>query len=374
MVELGDLSVRSVLARMRGGDFDTDAAKPKVLAGMDDIKPGILSLEEAKRCQRAVAAVAQSLPKNSSEELMARHRMPRNRSEALLRGGACLETVFSRAALVVVERWARILRPTTPPEELPTLISVLVHGSSGMTGRFGALSLGVDASPLGGLSRASSLSSSRLRMSRASMRGGDVTPTESLNGGRRWSLPGPSPPLVPPSNDSLGLAMRHAVPKPAEVERCGWEFFQEVLRTMDLEDQMEPGWPRTEARRQAESFSFLVTSRPAFLEAKERNMKEGAPGRRAPLCSSAQLRLSGDFDWTTYQETSGLRRTCMEFSPQIFMSSQQPDKGPGPGDYRKEGAKPARRGEFPSVGSSRIKGGEHTMSTRGRFFFAPGDP
>lgn len=380
-----DVGFRAVIARIRAGDFEPDAPVARGAdAHADDESSGplLISVAEARRCHEATLSVAKDLPRNSGDEKLARHRMSRNPSEALLRSGAHVDTVFARAALVVVEHWARILRPRSSLEELPMLIAVLVHGCPEFLRH-------EVSSPTSCSSPMSSASPSRARLAKPSASySGCSSPTSARRSGqqsspvsrrsRSWHAPVPAPHPLPAPRDPLGLAIRHSVPKPSEVERNGWEFLREVMRTMQLHDE----WHKKELvqqaeRKKAERLHFLAENVPPCMKAKEDNLKEGGPGRRAPLSSAAQLRLSGDGNWATYDENSGLRRTCLEFSPQVFMKSQQPHAGPGPADYqrRKESAARlvARRAHFPSVGV-RCAGGEQTMATRGRFFFARGDP
>lgn len=311
----------------------------------------LLPPKAARLCFEAMRAEAEHLPRSRGEELLARHRVPKSRSEAMLRSGATLDNATKAAALQVVEKWVGILRPLVPREEIPRLLCTLVHGDAGARGYS-------PSSPSG--------------------RSAPV----------RAAVDRPEPNPVPPPEEPLGAALRRVVPLPSELLAEPWAFVAEILEVLVLEESSYGRGPgggersgagpeRKELRLRPGGAEIVSKYEAPFLVAKEHTKTEGGgPGRRAPLSVDKKLRLSADFAWSGFQEDTKARATCFAFSPQVFCSRQGAAGVPGPGLYEKP-ATPSRRShraEFPAVGQSRIVGCDASMSQRGRFFFPRGDP
>lgn len=299
--------------------------------------------EAAALCEQVVERELERLPHTRHEERLSRLRLPRNRSDRLLREGVPTERVVLDAATRVLEQWIHILRRLVPHDSLEELLAETVHGSD----RRGAF---VNTPEFFGYGITSETTPKKIKID-----------------------PNPMPPITNP----LGEALRRLVPNELEVGKKPWEFLEDLLDAATLEDRFEYASPVHSVRpdtavRQHWSSAMKIESgfsQAPFLEAKNRTLQEGAGDRRCALSTTAKLRLSGWGSWATFNESGMSRRTCCAWSPQVFMSGQAAHDMPGPGQYEKPKSSCATRrrgGEYPRVGALRCVGSE-TLELRDRF-------
>lgn len=334
-----------------------DAPARSVLLTAQRLPAKLDAHDAAELCAAIARKIARSLPNNVREERNARFRgLPRSRTEALLRAGRQMEDVAKDAALRVVERWVGVLRRLVPDEELPGVLSALVHNGPAP--------------------------STPTSAERASSSSGRQSPhTSWTNALVPHPTPGPDEPL--------GEALRRVVPQPNKVMEQRWDFLEELLHALKLEEefdlssamhQLRPSTAEQMEMCKATKIdaAFAKRHEASFLSKKDDFAQHGSIGRRCALSTAAKLRLSGDFSWATYREADRCRVTCCSWSPQVMMNNQHPIDIPGPGQYQvippSSATRKTRRAEFPSVGKPRAVGSEVLLAQQERFAAPKGDP
>jgi len=328
---------------------DSTSSSAKAAAAKPTKKrlPAKLTVREAAAlCQQIAEREAERLPQTSEEEKISRLRFPRNNTDKLFRDGLPADRVVLDAATRVLEQWVHVLRRLVPHDSLEELLAETVHAKPESPAHF------VNTSASDAFSRA-------------------ATPKRLI------VSPNPTPlPITP-----LGAALRRLVPLPEAVGQRPWEFLEDLLDAVALEERFEYASPVHSLRPDTavrQQWSTAMKSEAAFskhweapfLLAKNRMLQEGANDRRATLSTAAKLRLSGGGQsWATFNATDRCRKTCCAWSPQVFMSGQGAEGVPGPGAYRKPMSSCATRrrgGEYPRVGNGRCIGSE-TLELRDRW-------
>eukprot|EP00930_Biecheleria_cincta_P069912 TRINITY_DN5758_c0_g1_i1.p1 TRINITY_DN5758_c0_g1~~TRINITY_DN5758_c0_g1_i1.p1 ORF type:complete len:453 (+),score=88.84 TRINITY_DN5758_c0_g1_i1:36-1361(+) len=420
--------IRSALRRTKspgndrlGDEFGDDAPVQKK---PEELEPGQLPSALIRRLREIAHAEADMLPKDASQERMARRRLSRSQSETLLKQGLSLESVAKATALRVLEKWLFALRSFASKEELPHVLAAIVHGEpQDPSNDEGELSE-AEAS-----SRPASRDPSKEHMRRMKSTMSMASTSEPTSHKvmqkrstvisiavqvkapvprRVWrNLKLPTEPdqhPLPPPQDPLGAALRSVVPLPADLrhrarrqERAKhsgrpvsppWSFVTDILQVTELEEKLhlDRSWPdnaERQALRQTGGIKGVDrVQAPCFI--KKDKEKQAGKQRRAPLAVDLSLRLSGDQSWANYRAGSGMRATFVGFNAQVFNSRpENPSRDvPGPGTYERDGADPwpllsvkgGRRALYASVGKPRAAGGEVSLSQSDRFFFRKGDP
>lgn len=425
--------LRAALRHVSNDPWDKMQERINLMTAAAAREPGNIPLigkEMAKQCQKIAKIEAEHLPKNRSEERVARNRMPRSQSEAMLRRGAPLTTAATNAALRVLERWVVLLSAITNRQDLAYLFAALVHGVAACADAWKAIQEQENkaqeaktrqkaAAPDGATERkVVPIDSLDLPVEVATPRLQETGQGTDCRGPGHWAkfaMATPNP--TPSAEHPLGAALRRVVPHPLEIWRAqnylttaptqkrprgkvqlelgqlrkpaaepstGWEFLDNILEAVAMQKvlELEPNWPNTAERKTLQCGRQLdVGSEAPFIEAKTQEIQTGQPGRRAPLASDLRLRLSSDSAWATFRSGQLGRATWFgQFSPQLFLSQQQcEDEGekPGPGYYSMRATDSAfaspRRGRFPPVGAPRPNASEMTFG-RGRWLYPTGDP
>jgi len=293
--------------------------------------------QTATRCAQVAQRENDRLPHCIGDERIARRRLPRNRTDSLLRSGMHLDQVVRFAAMRVVEEWVHLLR-------------VHVHGAIDMVNTIA----GIVHSKLSDrpLSRSRSLAT--------------MTFASGFDGSLRLVLdPNPTPPASTP----LGAALRRLVPVGGG--RC--EFVEDIMAALTLEDDYIATSPahilrpntavRTElSQKQMHENNLDVQVSPAYLKMKDGTAMistadlsqfSNTNGKHRHLGACAALRLSSACGgWSTFSQSSGNRVTSLGFSAQVMLDQ------PGPGEYKRPTSvmRRCRVGIYPSVGGPRPVG------------------
>uniref|UniRef100_A0A6U6N4X7 Uncharacterized protein n=1 Tax=Zooxanthella nutricula TaxID=1333877 RepID=A0A6U6N4X7_9DINO len=88
---------------------------------------GGLRPEIVDQCREVARRTGARLPRSLSEARLVKNRVPRSKSDLLVRQGESLSSVYLTAALDIIERWACALRPKVPTQRLAEIIAKLVH-------------------------------------------------------------------------------------------------------------------------------------------------------------------------------------------------------------------------------------------------------
>jgi hypothetical protein len=269
----------------------------------------LIPIKVAVRLRDIVAAFERDLPRDSSEVRLARLRMPRSSTGAVLREGASVGQAATHAAMKVLEQWVRILRPFASSPELGMLISRIVH----------------------------------------------MDPQKSADG---WEATGDSDTkfleVVPPLQRPIGAALRRVVPHADTLLLEEWPWIEDVQEALSYEESFD----RTSVIHQS-NVARSDTSRPQTT---------GQIKKKEAQDPNVRMRLSGAFPWANFQSSSGFRATTTYYIPEKELR-----KIPGPGlygDYMKNLAKPgtAPRAVYPSVGERRAQCQVSALSVLDRFF------
>jgi len=280
------------------------------------------------------------LAQSASQAWLLRRRVPTTRIASLFRAGLPLGIVVAQTALVVLEMWVHELKGIASKAEIVEFIQGLVHSDD--------------------------------------------------------------PAKLPPG--PLREALRKAVPKGKDAGRAEnqWDFLDELLTAMDLEDRFEMSSPVHSMP------SHQQRKRPAYHGA-PLPARKAVPGlgvhptakRGASLATSIMShnsstgsrktadmgRRTSNFSFGTLDESSGFRDTGATNSTmgglfkkstsspilgrKDFNMSAQKGSFPGPGHYSETSLSSAiltpKRGEFPSVGRARALCMVNSLSQRSRF-------
>jgi len=397
-------ALRRTSANPEFPDMDDVIIAPKA----EVLEPGQMPKELIQRCKEAVAAEGAKLPVDASSERMARRRLPRSHSEALLKRGASLKDVATDSALRVLESWIVVLRGFASKEELPHLICAIVHGEPEAESdpeedeQIEKVSVGSGShppSPSGAeVQRAGTpVGTSPTGESMAKQRWRKITGIQNVSQAfkqtlmqrkarRRWpnlKLPqDPDDHPVPPPAHLLGAALRRVVPMPSDLRKRQrraermknqgrpvsppWEFVYDMLKVHQLKitKRLDASWPENADRRALQQMSG-VPARQEFAESYALKLKLeeelSNPIQKSSTPKKQRFRPSESCDsWTSSCER------------------EDPRSVPGPGFYKPHTASldniGMRRGQYRSVGRPRTTLGEASLSQSGRFFFRKGDP
>lgn len=275
------------------------------LFSREELSPALIRM-----CALIVRDRASRLPRSPSEMRVARHRMPRSSADLLLRTGMSMSRVCEDEAMRVCERWARKLRGHVHDGTLPEVLAYFAHARV-------EVYFNPDADP----------------------------DTDKAD------------PLVPPG--PLARALRCIVPTQARAAMEGWDFVDDTLQAMDLEEKLDPtsllvspNRPRKQGPPASKMVLAIGRAPPVW-----------APG---PSCSdfsragfmeeADELRFSAGGGLVRRRSlASGFRGTGLPCGGDLT------DKVPGPGSYEamahelSRAVWSPRRGEFPSIGRQRAK-------------------
>lgn len=344
--------------------------------GVSSLLPQDLSWKEAGNfCAQVAKRESDRLPQSESDLRLARKRVPKNRTDQLLRSGMKFEDVVRIAALKVLEQWVHVLMRHVQgnSREMIRTLSRIVHGYVGPA----TLSRNLSSPTTGTFQRGNSRGNSR-----GSSRG------NSREMGRPHSrslstldlpedlilLPNPTPAAATP----LGSAIRRLVP-PDGLGRC--EFVEDIMAALRLQDnEFVPTSPthilrpNTALRSELDLEQFHEAKldfrmKPDCIRQKDAadmgflNRNANAAQRRTMQGSSTTLRLSGDCGgWATFSRDSSMRVT-------IVGSDDKPSPNLGPGHYKRPVStmRTCRTGSYPSVGKLRAVGNTVMGSVIDRF-------
>lgn len=300
-----------------------------------------LSLKDAvKLCAQAVKRENDRIPESEADMRIARRRMPKNRTDSLLRSGAPIEEVAKRAALSVVEQWVNLLRKHVPANEMAVTLTEIVHGCS--------LPLAA------GLLRSQSV--------------GDLSGTTHSEG-RLTLNPNPTPPPWTP----LGIALRKLLPTSGQCD-----FVEDIMAAVNLEDEYvvtSPSHirrPNTAVRSELDFQRFHEAKldsrvKPDFIKRKDSadggHLSTGSIDSKLAHRAAVPtvVRLSGEWGgWATYSPSMSSRLTYFH---------ETTSNMPGPGDYKRpvSSMRPSRISKYPSVGKLRTVGSAVMGSVGERF-------
>jgi hypothetical protein len=300
-------------------------------------------------CATVVKRETDKLPTSDAEMRMARRRLPKNRTESLLRSGMEFDDVVRLAALNVLEQWVRALLKHVQRRSMVRTLASIVHG---------------DGKPLP--------KSRSLR--RVSVECGFDTEMNLV------LYPNPTPPADTP----MGSSLRRLVPADGR-GRC--EYVEDIMDALALEEDFNPESPthilrpntamRSELALQQWNENVLDSRvKPECMKEKDdaergRARAKNSPARRAAFGTAATIRLSGNTGgWSTFSPSDGYRMTVYHYTPQVIRESQSNSGAiPGPGTYKRpvSSMRPTRVSSYPSVGKLRSVGHAAMCSTSERF-------
>jgi len=307
----------------QGREEDKQAQAKKDAETSKEPLNALIPKEVAIRCKEVAFSMAAELPKDASEQRLARLRAAKSSIGAALRDGASVDQAATHAALRALEQWVRILRPFASESlSLAELISRLVHTEQGAEENFK-----------------------------------ECEKTEKALI------------IIPPLEDPFGLAIRRVVPPPALACSQPWEFLDDVLKACQFEDRFDPNSiihrrlsTSQGSRGAVRRAGGMVLERPQSTP----QLSTAQLGSRPD--SSARIRLSGDWPWADYSATAGWR-TCSLHG----ISEKHLRRVPGPavyGDYQKHLGVPQvpGRAKYPSIGDKRTPCITLPLSQFPRFF------
>lgn len=300
---------RSTITRimLQGQEEDKQMQAKKDVENAKERLSALIPKEIAIRLRDIAWGMASELPKDASEERLARLRAARSSIGAALRDGASVDQAATDAALRTVQQWVRVLKPFASGNlTLAELISRLVHDEQA----------------------------------------GDDNFKECEKTDKTLII-------IPPLETPFGVAMRRVVPPPAIA--CGqpWDFLEDIMQTSQFEDRFD---------LDSIIHRKISTSHGSRGAVRQAGMLLARP-RSTPQLSSAQLgsrpdssartRLSGDWPWADFSAASRWRKCSLH-----GISEKHQRRVPGPtlySDYSKRLGTPQvpGRANFPSIGDKR---------------------
>lgn len=268
--------------------------------GADSFDPSTIKPETLLRLAALARAQAARLPRNASEVRLMKHRMPKGPDDVNIRMGLPIWAVAEAAACRLCQGWIDVLRHEIPHGYLAESLSHLAHNDV-------IIPVGEEViDPITGLDR---------------------QPTR----------------LLPLETDGpLTGAMKVVVPSMGRVLMQGWEFVEDVLQALSLQDLLDK-----------DSVIIKDAGKDAVSKAQ---LACGSPFKvwvKAPHTS--------DFNRSGLDAKSGFRITSQPIGRDAMACAYVPyfNKGPGPDAYNVDMCTVPRsilnphRAEFSAVGKGR---------------------
>lgn len=289
-----------VLDRSRREEDQADQAQVRQLwdrQGTSGLLPRDLTLREVTSlCTQVTKRESDRLPQSDAATRMARKRIPKNRTDALLRSGMRLEDVVKQVAMRILEQWVHILMRRIRSKDVVRTVVGIVHADHVQRRGFDK-----GAQPLEQRFIPMNLSS-----------GFDSS-------GRLVLHPNPTPPAWTP----LGSALRGLVPVDGQAQ-C--EYVEDIVAALKLEDDFVPSSathilrPNTAVRSELDRHQWHESMldnhmKPDCMKRKDKADKIPAYNKAASKCAES----------------------------------------PGPGTYKRPASsmRPTRSASYPSVGKLR---------------------